>query len=52
LLLALKWVQENITEFGGAANNIMVFGQSGGGAKIATMMAMPAAKGLLTAPSQ
>jgi para-nitrobenzyl esterase len=46
ILLALKWVQENITEFGGDPNNVMVFGQSGGGAKIATLMAMPAAKGL------
>ncbi len=46
ILLALKWVQENIGEFGGDPNRVMVFGQSGGGAKIATMMAMPAAKGL------
>jgi para-nitrobenzyl esterase len=46
LLLALNWAKDNITEFGGDPNNIMVFGQSGGGAKIATMMAMPAAKGL------
>ena len=46
LILALKWVQENITEFGGDPGNVMVFGQSGGGAKIATMMAMPAAKNL------
>src|SRR5215831_15438640 len=46
LVLALKWVRENITEFGGDPNKIMVFGQSGGGAKIATLMAMPAAKDL------
>jgi para-nitrobenzyl esterase len=46
LVLALKWVRDNIAEFGGDPNRIMVFGQSGGGAKIATMMAMPAAKGL------
>jgi para-nitrobenzyl esterase len=46
LVLALKWVKDNIAEFGGDPNRIMVFGQSGGGAKIATMMAMPAAKGL------
>ena len=46
LILALQWVKDNITEFGGDPNCIMVFGQSGGGAKIATMMAMPAAKGL------
>jgi para-nitrobenzyl esterase len=46
IILALKWVKENIAEFGGDPNRVMVFGQSGGGAKIATMMAMPAAKGL------
>lgn len=46
ILLALQWVKENIAEFGGDPGNVMVFGQSGGGAKIATMMAMPAARGL------
>ena len=46
IILALQWVKDNIEEFGGDPNNIMVFGQSGGGAKIATMMAMSAAKGL------
>jgi len=46
LVLALRWVRDNIEEFGGDPNNVMVFGQSGGGAKIATMMAMPAAQGL------
>ncbi len=46
LVLALEWVRDNIEEFGGDPNTVMVFGQSGGGAKIATMMAMPAAKGL------
>jgi len=46
LILALQWVRDNITEFGGDPNRIMVFGQSGGGAKIATLMATPLAKGL------
>ncbi|HVS78220.1 MAG TPA: carboxylesterase/lipase family protein [Steroidobacteraceae bacterium] len=46
LLLALRWVRENIAEFGGDPGRVMVFGQSGGGAKIATLMAMPAAQGL------
>lgn len=46
IMLALNWVQENIEEFGGDPNCVMVFGQSGGGAKIATMMAQPAAAGL------
>jgi len=46
IVLSLRWVRENIAEFGGNANNVMVFGQSGGGAKIAAMMAMPTAAGL------
>lgn len=46
LHLALTWVRDNIAAFGGDPDNVMVFGQSGGGAKIATMMATPAAKGL------
>ncbi|TNE63937.1 MAG: carboxylesterase/lipase family protein [Alphaproteobacteria bacterium] len=46
LILALEWVRDNIAEFGGDADNVMLFGQSGGGAKIATLMAMPAARGL------
>jgi para-nitrobenzyl esterase len=46
LILALKWVQRNIAAFGGDPRNVTLFGQSGGGAKIATLMAMPAAKGL------
>lgn len=46
LIQALRWVREHAHEFGGDAENITVFGQSGGGAKIATLMAMPAAKGL------
>ncbi len=46
LVLALEWVRDNAAAFGGDASRVMVFGQSGGGAKIATMMAAPAAKGL------
>ncbi len=46
LILALRWVRDNIAEFGGDPSRVMVFGQSGGGAKIATMMAMPEAAGL------
>lgn len=46
LIQALQWVRQHAAEFGGDADNITVFGQSGGGAKIATLMAMPAAKGL------
>jgi len=46
LVLALEWVRENIAEFGGDASRVMIFGQSGGGAKCATLMAQPPAKGL------
>ena len=46
LIVALQWVRDNIHRFGGDPGNVTVFGQSGGGAKIATLMAMPAAKGL------
>lgn len=46
LICALQWVQRNIAAFGGDPGNVTVFGQSGGGAKIATLMAMPEAKGL------
>lgn len=46
LVLALEWVRDNIERFGGDPSCVTVFGQSGGGAKIATLMAMPAARGL------
>ncbi len=46
LIQALHWIGQHAAEFGGDASNITVFGQSGGGAKIATLMAMPAARGL------
>ena len=46
LILALRWIRDNIAAFGGDPSRILVFGQSGGGAKIATLMGMPAAKGL------
>jgi len=43
---ALGWVRDNIANFGGDPGRVMVFGQSGGGAKVSTLMGMPAAKGL------
>jgi para-nitrobenzyl esterase len=46
LVQALEWVRDHAERIGGDPQRIMVFGQSGGGAKIATLMAMPAAKGL------
>lgn len=49
LVLALHWVRDNAAAFGGDARRVMVFGQSGGGAKIATLMAAPAARDLFHA---
>ncbi|MEJ0085589.1 MAG: carboxylesterase/lipase family protein [Pseudomonadota bacterium] len=46
LVLALQWVRNNIGVFGGDPECVTLLGQSGGGAKIATLMAMPAAAGL------
>jgi len=46
LVLALKWVKENVAEFGGDPSRVLIFGQSGGGAKCAALMATPVAKGL------
>ena len=46
LVLALRWVRDHVAEFGGDANQVTIFGQSGGGAKSATLMAMPIARGL------
>ncbi len=43
LILALQWVRDNIAAFGGDPGRVTVFGQSGGGAKIATLMGTPAA---------
>jgi para-nitrobenzyl esterase len=46
IVMALEWVRDNIAQFGGDPNNVTIFGQSGGGAKVSTLLAMPAAKGL------
>jgi para-nitrobenzyl esterase len=46
MVLALEWVRDNISNFGGDPDNVTIFGQSGGGAKVNTLMAMPRAKGL------
>lgn len=46
IVAALHWVRENISHFGGDPNLVTIFGQSGGGRKVATLMAMPSAKGL------
>jgi para-nitrobenzyl esterase len=46
IVAALEWVRDNIANFGGDPGNVTVFGESGGGGKVSTLMAMPAAKGL------
>lgn len=46
LVAALQWVRDNIAEFGGDPGRVMIFGESGGGGKVSTLLAMPAAKGL------
>jgi para-nitrobenzyl esterase len=46
IVFALGWVRDNIARFGGDPGNVMIFGQSGGGRKVATLLAMPSAKGL------
>lgn len=43
---ALKWVKNNIANFGGDAQNVTIFGQSGGGRKVSSLLCMPRAKGL------
>jgi para-nitrobenzyl esterase len=45
-IAALTWVRDNIANFGGDPSRVMIFGQSGGGAKVSTLMGMPPAKGL------
>jgi len=46
IILALRWVHDNIGQFGGDPGNVTIFGESGGGGKVNTLMAMPSAKGL------
>ena len=46
MIAALRWVRDNISAFGGDPNNITIFGESGGGAKVCTLLAMPSAMGL------
>lgn len=45
-VLALEWVRDNIAAFGGDPGNVTIFGESGGGAKVSTLLAMPSAQGL------
>jgi para-nitrobenzyl esterase len=46
LVAALRWVHENIENFGGDPDRVMIYGQSGGGSKVTTLMGMPLAAGL------
>ena len=46
MVLALEWVRDNIEIFGGDPGRVMIFGESGGGAKVCTLLALPSAKGL------
>lgn len=46
IVLALQWVKNNIAAFGGDPNNVLIFGESGGGRKVCLLLTMPSAKGL------
>ena len=46
LVAALEWVRDNIAAFGGDPDNVTIFGESGGGGKVSTLMTMPSARGL------
>ncbi len=46
IVAALEWVRDNVAAFGGDPGNVTIFGQSGGGGKVSTLMAMPSAHGL------
>lgn len=46
IVAALQWIRDNIAAFGGDPARVLIFGQSGGGAKVSALMGMPAARGL------
>jgi para-nitrobenzyl esterase len=48
LVACLEWVSRNVEAFGGDPKRVMIFGQSGGGAKVSHLLAMPSAKGLFS----
>ena len=47
LVAALQWVRDNIANFGGDPDRVMIYGQSGGGSKVTTLLGMPSARGLV-----
>ena len=47
----LRWVRDNIANFGGDPDRVMIYGQSGGGSKVTCLMGMPSARGLFHAPA-
>jgi para-nitrobenzyl esterase len=47
LVAALRWVRDNIANFGGNPDCVMIYGQSGGGSKVTTLLGMPSAQGLI-----
>jgi para-nitrobenzyl esterase len=47
LVAALQWVRANIANFGGDPDRVMIYGQSGGGSKVTTLLGMPSAQGLM-----
>lgn len=47
IVAALEWVKQNVAEFGGDPDRVLVYGQSGGGAKVSVLLGMPSAKGLM-----
>jgi para-nitrobenzyl esterase len=46
LVVSLRWIRENISNFGGDPDAVMIYGQSGGGSKVTCLMGMPSAAGL------
>ena len=46
LVASLQWIRENIANFGGDPDSVMIYGQSGGGSKVTCLMGMPSAAGL------
>lgn len=47
MLAALRWVRDNIGEFGGDPDNVLIFGESGGGSKVSCLLAMPGGDGMI-----